>query len=156
MKTFRLPALIFFFTILSSCEKDDGGFTQVKGIESLIYQTIKAHRESNGLTGPFVHQFIMVREAQIYSYKIANGAEPLGTGGLTTHWSTIHDKIGGYNDQSIVLSSDSGDEDEIFTQMLQLPGTGEKLLEDLTQCGVGVETDSAGTNYITILLMKVD
>ena len=156
MKKLRLPALIILITALISCEKDDGGFTQVKGIESLIYQMIKAYREDNGHTGPFVHQFIMVREAQVYSYKMANGVESLGTGGLTGHWSTIHEKIGGYNDQSIVLSSTSGNEDEIFTQILQLPGAEEKFLDDLTQCGVGVEADTAGTNFITILLMKVD
>ena len=156
MKALRLLALTLLVLVQPSCEKDDGGFTQVKGIESLIYQTIKAYRENNGLAGPFVQQFVMVREAQVYSYKMANGVEPLGTGGLADHWGTIHEKIGGYNDRSIVLSSASSDEDEIFTQILELPGAEEKLLEDLTQCGVGVEADTAGTNFITILLMKVD
>ena len=30
------------------------------------------------------------------------------------------------------------------------------MLEDLTQCGVGVESDTEGNNYITILLAKAD
>jgi hypothetical protein len=156
MKINRLTFLILLTLLLFSCKKDEGGFTKVKEIESLIYQTIKIYREDNGLTGPFVHQFVMVKEAQIYSYKMANDAEAMGTQGLEEHWNTIHEKIGGYNDQALVLSSGSDDEDVIFSQMLQQPDAESILLEDLTQCGVGVESDTAGTNYITILLMKVD
>jgi hypothetical protein len=152
----RLVVLFLVPFIFFSCEKEEGSYTQIKSNENLIYLAIKAYRSDHGLGEPFVHQFIMVREAQIYSYKMANDAEELGTQGLTEHWNTIHEKIGGYNDQALVLKTTADDEDEIFSQLLQLPNAESILLEDLTQCGVGVESDTEGNNYVTILLMKVD
>lgn len=156
MKKRCLLALFMIPVLFSSCEKDEEGFTQIKGIESLIYQVIKAHREDNGLTGPFVHQFVMVKEAQIYSYKMANDAEAVGTQGLAEHWNTIHEKIGGTNDQALVLCTTSNNEDLILSELMQLSGGEDILLSDVTQCGIGVEDDDAGNHYITVLLMKVD
>ena len=152
----RLVALFVLPLILFSCKKEESSYTQIKSNELLIFHAIKAYRTDNGLDGPFVHQFIMVREAQIYSYKMANDVEETGTQGLTEHWSTIHEKIGGYNDQALVLKTDTDDEDVILTELLQLPNAEAILLEDLTQCGVGVESDTEGNNYVTIMLMKVD
>lgn len=152
----RWFAIFAVSVILVSCEKDNGPIVQIKGIENLIYLSIKAYRADNGLDGPFVHQFVMIGEAQVYSYKMANGVEPVGTQGLTEHWNTIHKKIGGYNDQALVLSTNTSDEDEILSRLLQLPDAESILLEDLTQCAVGVESDTAGLNYITIMMMKVD
>ncbi len=152
----RLLTVIFFTLILVSCKDDNGSYTQIKSNENLIYLAIKAYRTDSGLDGPFVHQFIMVREAQIYSYKMANGAEDLGTQGLSAHWSTIHDKIGGFNDHALVLKTNSDDEEVILTQLLQQPEADSILLKDVTQCGVGVESDTAGNNFVTIMLMKVD
>lgn len=150
-----LPILVLPF-LLFSCKKEESSYTQIKTNENLIFLAIKAYRTDNGLDGPFVHQFVMVREAQIYSYKMANDAEELGTQGLTDHWNEIHEKIGGYNDQALVLKTDTDDEDIILTQLLQIPNVESILLEDLTQCGVGVETDSEGYNFVTIMLMKAD
>ena len=155
MKLKTLLVITIFSFFLSSCDKDED-FTQIKGIENLIYLSIKAYRTDNGSDGPFVHQFIMVKEAQIYSYKMANDVEPLGTQGLTDHWIEIHSKIGGTNDQAIVMSTNSGDADVILAEILQVPEADSVLLSDVTQCGVGVEPDSAGLHYITILMMKVD
>jgi hypothetical protein len=154
LKWLAIPAVLLF--VLPSCNKDNGFSISVKGIEGLVYQAIKDYRENNGLTGPFVHQYIMVGEAQIYSARMADGTEPLGTQGLADHWNTIHGKIGGYNDHAVVLATESTDEDEILSELLDQPGTSAILLEDVTQCGVGIEPDGSGTNYVTVLLMKVD
>lgn len=156
MKVKYLWSLLMFPLLLSSCEKDEEGFTQIKGIETLVYLSIKAYRTHNDLTGPFVHQFLMVKEAQIYSYKMANGVEPLDTQGLTEHWNTIHEKIGGTNDQALVMSTRSENADDILAELLQLPDAKTILLSDVTQCGVGVEADTAGNNFVTIMLMKVE
>ena len=48
------------------------------------------------------------------------------------------------------------DEGEILGELLQLPDGMATMQEDLTQCGVGVESDTEGNNYITILLAKAD
>ena len=152
----RLVTLFVLPFILFSCKKEESSYTQIKSNENLIYLAIKAYRTDNGLDGPFVHQFIIVREAQIYSYKMANDVEEIGTQGLTEHWNTIHEKIGGYNDHAMVLKTDTDDEEVILNELLQLPNAESILLEDLTQCGVGVESDTEGNNYVTILLMKVD
>jgi len=156
MKMKCLIAAFILSIILVSCDDDNSSYTQIKSNENLIFLAIKAYRTDNGLDGPFVHQFVMVREAQVYSYKMANGVEDLGTQGLTEHWNTIHEKIGGYNDNALVLKTDSDHEDVILTQLLQQANADSVLLEDLTQCGVGVESDTAGYNYVTIMLMKAD
>ncbi len=156
MKMKRLLTVISISLILGSCDDNNSSYTQIKSNENLIFLTIKAYRTDNGLDGPFAHQFIMVREAQVYSYKMANDAEDLGAQGLTEHWNTIHEKIGGYNEQALVLKTLSYDEEEILTQLLQIPNADSTLLEDVTQCGVGIESDTAGNNYVTIMLMKVD
>ncbi|MFO7933653.1 MAG: hypothetical protein R6U78_06195 [Bacteroidales bacterium] len=156
MKVKYLFVLLLVPVLLSSCQKDEEGFIQIKGIESLIYQAIKEYRTDNGLIGPFVHQFVMVKEAQAYSYKMANDVEPLGTQGLPEHWNTIHEKIGGSNDQALVLRTTSGDEDVILAELLQLTDAENILLSDVTQCGVGVETDTIGYNFVTVMLMKVE
>ena len=148
--------IVSFGLLMFSCDDEPSSYTKIKANEILIFQTIKAYRVDNGLEGDFAHQFVMVREAQIYSYKMANGVEDLGTQGLNEHWNTIHEKIGGYNDQALVLKTDTDDPDAILTQLLQQPDAESVLLEDLTQCGVGVESDTAGIDYITIMLMKVD
>jgi len=156
MKKRQLAMLAMIPLFIISCKDEPSSYTSIKGLESLIYQTIKGYRTENGLNGPFVHQLVMVREAQIYSYKMANGVEELGTQGLDEHWNEIHGKIGGYNDQAIVMSTTSANEDEILTQLLQIEGADSLLLEDVTQCAVGIESNTQGLNYLTVMLMKVD
>ena len=85
MKMKHLLTVIIMSLILGSCDDDNSSYTQIKSNENLIFLAIKAYRTDNGLDGPFVHQFVMVREAQIYSYKMANDVEDLGTQGLTEH-----------------------------------------------------------------------
>jgi len=155
----RLLILILLPLLMQACDDNGGTYTQVKGIEGLLFQAILAYREDNGLPldqYPFVHQYIMVAEAQVYSSRMASGLVELGTQDLAGHWETIHEKLGGYNDQSLVLSTTSLDEDEILGELLLQPEADSVLLEDVTQCGVGIETDGNGNNYVTVLLMKID
>ncbi len=156
MKMKRLLVLLALPIVLSTCEKETGPYVQIKSIENLIYLSIKAYRIDNGLDGPFVHQLLMVNEAQIYSYKMANGVEEVGTQGLTEHWNALKEMYSFYNEHAVVLKTDSNDEDEILNQLLQSPETIEHLRADVTQCGVGVEADTAGFHYVTVLLMKAD
>lgn len=155
----KISRLILFLSIplfLFSCNKDDGPYIKVKNIENLIYQSIKAYRNANGENGPFVHQYFVVGEAQIYSFKMANGDVEVNTDGLDVHWDALNDKYSFYNHQALVLKTTSLLEDEILDELLLLPEGEATLLEDVTQCGVGIESDTEGNNYITILLMKAD
>ena len=151
------PILLLTIALfLFSCEKDDGPFVQVKTSENLIYQSIRDFRIDNGEDGPFVHQYFVVGEAQIYSYKMANGVEEVNTDGLDVHWDALNDKYAFYNHHALVLKTTSGNEDVILEELLLQPEGEATLLEDVTQCGVGVESDSEGNYYITVLLMKAD
>jgi len=154
LKRILIPAILAI--LVFSCKKDDGGFTRVKSIENLIYLSIKEYRETNGSTGAFVHQYLMVEEAQLYSYKMANGFEAVGTQGLDEHWDRLDQKYTFYNRGNLVLKTDSNDEAQIMNELLQVPGADSILLMDVTQCGVGVEADTAGIAYITVLLAKAD
>lgn len=151
--------LILFLTLplfLFSCKKDDGPYIQVKNIENLIYQSIRDYRIAEGETGAFVHQYFVVGEAQIYSYKMANGVVGVTTAGLGEHWDALNEKYAFYNHHALVLKTTSTTAEEILDELLLLPEGEATLLEDVTQCGVGMESDTEGNNYITILLMKAD
>jgi hypothetical protein len=156
MKIFRFTLILIIPLLLSSCKKDDGPYIQIKTIENLIYEAIRDYRIAQGEEGPFVHQYFVVGEAQLYSCKMANGVVEVNTDGLDEHWNNLLEKYSFYNLNALVLKSASGDEDVILEEVLQLPEGEATLLEDLTQCGVGVETDTEGYYYITILLSKAD
>ena len=156
MKMSRVLILAALPFLLFSCNDDDGSYTQIKNSEHLLYMAIKEYRNSNGQVGPFVHQYLMVKEAQLYSYKMANGFEEVGTQGFQEHWETLDEKFTFYNRDGLVLKSETSDEDQILIEILQIPGADSVLLKDVTQCGVGIEVDTSGLNYITILLAKAD
>ena len=154
LKRILFPVLMII--LVMSCKKDEGGFTRVKAIENQIYLSVKEYRESNNQTGPFVLQYLMVEEAQLYSYKMAGSLEPLGTQGLDEHWDRLDEKYTFYNRTALVMKTDAAYEEEILSELLLLPGADSILLTDVTQCGVGLEADTAGISYLTIMLAKAD
>jgi hypothetical protein len=156
MKIPRLILLLMIPLFLHSCQKDDGPYIKIKTIENLIYQEIRDFRIDQGDEGAFVHQYLIVTEAQAYSYKMANNVVEADTGGLDVHWDALQEKFSFYNLHAVVLKSASSDENVILEELLELTGGEAALLEDVTQCGVGVESDSEGNNYITVLLAKAD
>jgi hypothetical protein len=156
MKELRLILTLMIPLFFFSCNKDDGPYIKIKNIESLIYQEIKDFRVSEGEDGAFVHQYFIVGEAQLYSYKMANELVEVNTDGLDEHWDALLEKYSFYNLNALVLKTSSLDAGEILDKLLQLTNGEATLLEDLTQCGVGVESDSEGNNYITVLLCKAD
>ena len=156
MKKSHLVLILLASLSLFSCKKDDGPYIQIKNIENLIYQAIRDYRIDEGEDGPFVHQYLIVGEAQLYSYKMANGEVGVNTDGLDVHWDALLEKYDFYSLNALVLHTNSLNEDEILDELLQLPEGQTILLEDVTQCGVGVESDTEGNNYITVLLCKVD
>ena len=156
MKKYLLILSLLIPICLISCKKDDGPFYQIKNIENLIYQEIRDYRVNEGEDGPFVHQYFVAGEAQVYSYKMANGVEEVNTDGLDVHWDALLEKYSFYNLNALVLKTTSTEAIEIFEELLLLPEGEATLLEDVTQCGVGVESDTEGNNYITILLAKAD
>jgi hypothetical protein len=156
MKKLSLILILIIPLCLFSCKKDTGPYIQIKNIENLVYEAIKGFRIGEGEDGPFIHQYFVVGEAQLYSYKMANGVEEVNTDGLDVHWDALLEKYSFYNLNALVLKTTSSNEDEILEELLLISGAEEILLEDVTQCGVGVESDTDGNNYLTILLAKAD
>jgi hypothetical protein len=156
MKKFRLILILMLPLFIFSCKKDTGPYIQIKNIENLIYEAIRDFRVEEGEDGPFVHQYFVVGEAQIYSYKMANEVVEVDTDGLDVHWDNLLAKYSFYNLNELVLKTTSHNEDEILDELLLQPNGEAILLEDLTQCGVGVESDTEGNLYITVLLAKAD
>lgn len=156
MKNLRLTLILMIPLFLFSCNKDDGPYYKIKNSENLIYEAIRDFRIEEGEDGPFVHQYFVAGEAQIYSYKMANGVVEVNTDGLDEHWDALNEKYTFYNENGLVLKTTSGNVDAILDELLQLPDGESTLLEDLTQCGVGVESDAEGNYYITVLLAKAD
>jgi hypothetical protein len=136
---------------------DDEPFVTTKVIESQIHNQIKAYRENNGKDGPFVQQFIMVKEAQLFSAKMAAGVNNVDTTGIRVHWDIIDDKLwGGYNQVTLVQSTADQAAAAIVQNWIEDLTVEPLLLGDYTQCGVGVEYDTANMAYVTVLMMKVD
>ncbi len=156
MKRKPLIALLGIILLLSACKKENEVYTTVKQIENLIYQEIKAFREAESLTGPFTHQYLMVSEAQKYSYKMANGMEEVGPQGINEHWNALSEYWTFYNRDVLVLKTMENNEALILGELRAVEGIESALLGELTQCGVGVEQDQEGFNYVTILLAKAD
>jgi hypothetical protein len=156
MKKFRLILILMLPLFFFSCKKDTGPYIQIKNIENLIYEAIRDFRVEEGEDGPFVHQYFVVGEAQTYSYKMANGVVEVDTDGVDVHWDNLLEKYSFYNLNELVLQTTATNEDEILDELLLQPEGEATLLEDLTQCGVGVESDTEGNIYITVLLAKAD
>lgn len=150
-----ISMLLFTFMGTVSCEEEEP-WISIKGIETQIYNEIKAHRTANGKEGPFVHQPIIVKEAQIFSAKMAIGAIPVGTDGINEHWTIIHDKIGGYNDLTLIATGTNVTAAEIVAAWKGDSAINAAILGDFTQCGAGVEYDSSQVAYVTVMMMKVD
>jgi hypothetical protein len=156
MKLKFLMLISILFLLPFSCKDKDSSYVQVKDSEREIYNSIKTYRESKDLSGPFVLQFLLVEEAQLHSYKMASGLVPVGTQSLDEHWERLDEKYTFYNRSGLVMKTDSYDANQVLDGLLQTPGADSILLSDVTQCGVGIESDPDGNNYITILLAKAD
>ncbi len=89
--------------------------TVAKAIESLIYQEIRDYRIDNNINGDFVFQYVMLKEAQQYSYRMASGMIPFDTTNIDTHWDIIHDKLGGENELTLIQKTTS----ESLTEIVQ-------------------------------------
>jgi hypothetical protein len=151
------PVLAFFLLNALSCG-DKEPFVNIKAIETQIYNEIKSHRIASGIPAedPFVHQFIMVKEAQLNSAQLAYSSSGLDTTGISLHWDIIHAKIGGYNDLTLIQSTNSTSAAEIVSNWTSDSTTNAMILKDYSQCGVGVEYGNDQIAYITVLMMKVD
>ena len=151
------PILAFFLLNAMSCN-DNEPFVNIKAIETQIFNEIKSHRTANGIPAedPFVHQFVMVKEAQLISAKLAYSGSGLDTTGISVHWDIIHDKLGGYNDLTLIQSTSSTSATDIVANWTTDSTHNAMLLKDYTQCGVGVEYGSDDMTYVTVLMMKVD
>jgi hypothetical protein len=156
MKLRLLMLISILFLLPFSCKDKDSSYVQVKDSEREIYNSIKTYRESKDQSGPFVLQFLLVEEAQLHSYRMANGLVPVSTQSLDEHWERLDEKYTFYNRSGLVMKTDFYDANQILDGLLQTPGADSILLSDVTQCGAGVESNPDGNNYITILLAKAD
>ncbi len=152
-----LTTIIAFLILSSTSCGEDEPFTQIKMVESQIFNAVEAHRIANGVSGNFVHQFIMVKEAQLYSATMAFGTQDVSTSGLQPHWDIIHDKIGGINDLSVVQSTiSSSSAADIVKAWTDVPEIDSMILLNYSQCGVGVEYGANSMAYITLMMMLVE
>jgi hypothetical protein len=129
---------------------------QVKNIENLIYQSIKAYRNAEGEDGPFVHQYFVVGEAQIYSYKMANGVVEVNTDGLDVHWDALNEKYAFYNHHALVLKTTSTTRRKSWTNCCCSPMAKTRCWRMSPSAAWEWNLTPKGNNYITVLLMKAD
>jgi hypothetical protein len=145
-----LTGLLSYLLLTTSCEKTP--YYHIKPIESSIYNEIKAHREANGETKELVMRPEMFVEAQLFSIQMATN-QKVDTTGISVHWDEIHAMFGGTNEGLLLSSTNLSTPADIVAGWTADSATNALLLEDYTQCGVGVEQDVNGLNYITVMLM---
>jgi hypothetical protein len=152
-----LSTVIAYFMFTSvSCEEPEP-FTNIKAIETQIYNEVKAYREANGVSGNFVQQFVMVQEAQIHSAKMSFDTIGVDTTGISVHWSIIHDKIGGTNDITLVQKTLDNTASAILENWTSDSLSNALILdENLSQCGVGVENNDKQENFVTMMMMLAE
>lgn len=134
----------------TSCEKTP--YYHIKPIESAIFNEINAHRTANGKTKDLVLRPEMFVEAQIFSIEMAS-AQQVDTTGISVHWDEVHAMLGGTNEGLIITSTNLSSAPDIVAGWTADSATNALLLDNFTQCGVGVEQDLNGLNYITVMLM---
>ncbi len=146
--------IVYFLSTATSC--DDEPFVTIKPIESAIYNEISAYRQSNGLAGPFVQQFVMVQEAQIFSAIQSINTTGMDTVGIAERWEIIHDKIGGTNDMALLQRTTESSASAIVSAWTTDSTFSQMLLGDFSQCGVGVEYNASQEAFVTVMLMLVE
>lgn len=151
-----LSSIIAFSLLCSTTCEEEGGWTSAKGIETLIFQEIKDYRTESSLDGPFVHQLVMVKEAQQYSYRMASGQIPFDITNIGSQWDIILDKLVMTNPTTIIQKSTSQSESDIVDFWKNDSLANSILLGNFTQCGVGLEFDTANVAYITVLLAHAE
>ncbi|MCF8225254.1 MAG: hypothetical protein K9J30_05205 [Bacteroidales bacterium] len=131
---------------------------EVKNIESQVFNEIDKFRVDNGIpdSDPFVHQLVMIKEAQLFSAKMAVTTLGLDTTGIAVHWDMIHSKIGGTNDATLLQSTTATTAQEIVSNWTSETVSREILLGDYSQCGVGIEYSGDNIAYVTVLMMLVE
>ena len=155
-RIFLLTAMIALLILSATSCEDPEPFVEFKTIETEIYNALRAHRENSGISGAFVHQYVIGKEAQLYSATMASGSQDVTTSGLESHWIIIHSKIGGINDLSLVQkTSSTSTAAEIVKVWTDDTDINSDLLLEYTQCGVGVEYDDNDMAYVTLMLMLV-
>lgn len=150
--------IVFLLFNASSCSDNGESFTQIKVIETQIYNEINNFRLNNGISAnePFVHQPIMVKEAQLYSAKMAYTTEGVDTTGIAVHWDMIHSKIGGTNDATLIQETTARTATAIVANWTADTAFREILLQDYSQCGAGVVTIGDSINYVTVMMMLIE
>jgi hypothetical protein len=151
-----LSALIGYFLFSSTSCGDDGNFVNIKPIESQVYNLIKSYREANGQTGPFVQNYPMTEEAQLFSIKLAYGTTGADTTGIAAHWAIIHDKFGGTNDLTLIQITSDASAADIAANWTEDTTYNKLLLDDFTQCGVGIEYKDNQQACVTLLMMYAE
>ena len=156
-RTVVVLSVILIYSLLCSvsCEEPEP-FIKVKAIESQVYNEIKAYREANGKTGPFVLNYPMVMEAQFFSTKLVYADNGIDTTGIAAHWDVIHSKFGGTNDHTLLQITSDVTASEIASNWTGDAATAQVLLGEFTQCGIGIEYDADNVAYVTMLLMLVE
>lgn len=157
-RTLKILSALLAFIILSStsCE-DPEPFISFKQIETEVYNEIKVYRESKGIPPPFVQQFIIGKEAQLFSAKMAFGGHSVDTTGISDHWAIVHDKYSdSYNYQTLVQKIvSSASAADIVQVWKDDPQADSIMLLDYTQCAAGVEINN-GFAYVTVMMMYAE
>jgi len=155
MKNSSLFKVIFIFAALlfvtDGCKKDES-FAHITAFERDIQSAMNNYRASI-LKAPFVTQYLLIDNAQIYSAKMANETVPFGIEGVMED----------LENQKVLLAADSAaawvayceyeDPDSVMSAVLNNPDSKRKLEGYFNQSAVGTAKDINGNYYITCLML---
>ena len=146
---------LLFIAMPQSCKKDPNGGIDVAGIETGVYNKIKAFRESNGVTGAFNQSYLFNTEVESISYEMRSSGAILGTERVNTYIVDLRDKVGSFNEQILMQITPDDTYETIAANWTADESLKEILLGEYTQCAVGIEFDDDGMSYVAMILCAI-
>lgn len=140
--------------LVPSCKDDDEGFHQISQIEREIYLKINDYRSSEELNS-LVEQFLLFKEGRIISEKLASGEYILGDPDALKVIDDLTQNLGGTTNSLITLTSDINNADSIVNKLIGDPSASAVLVDEYTQCGIGLSTGSDQLHYIAVILINI-
>lgn len=151
---FKAGIIIFFLLpIFGACSKDKD-FNRISAFEKNIHDAINKHRRS--LNKPeMVLQLLLMDNAHDYSAKMANGTQALGVDGIIGELGALATNLTGDAYSAWVATCQYENADSVMSIILKDVEIKAAIEGDFNQSAVGAVENTAGTFYITHLLMHI-
>lgn len=152
-KNYFIISLIALVFTISGCGEEES-FHQVSQVEREVYLKINEFRTTNELES-LVEQFLLFKEARMVSKKIAADDYEINDPEAEQDLNELADNLGGTSHALLAFSINEKNANTIINYLKNSPEFSELLLDEYSQCGVGIATDPENNHYVAIMLVEI-